>query len=144
MGCLETICNVRLADGKQVIAVGRGDVTLRLRTGSDDGKLVDLVLHDVLYCPSLSNNILSTNKLTAAKEKHTVTLSSSAPELILGGTAHVPLHPSAEGGSSLLWLIPERSPAAAAKAAATGEALSARQQRFMNLHRRLGHLNIQR
>ncbi|MGZ6285724.1 MAG: reverse transcriptase domain-containing protein, partial [Ktedonobacterales bacterium] len=136
---------VRLADGKQVIAVGRGSVTLRLRTGVQcDGEAVSLVLHDVLYCPSLSNNILSTNKLTAAKEKHTIALSSSAPTLLLGGTTHVSLHRSAEGGSSLLWLIPERSPAAAAKVAASEEALSARKQRFMSLHCRLGHLHIQR
>jgi hypothetical protein len=74
---------VHLADGKQISAAGRGSV--RLSVSTDDGGVTTLVLGDALFVPKMSNNILSTNRLTKSSDGHSVSLTADAPALLLGG-----------------------------------------------------------
>ena len=55
---------IRVANGKSVVATGKGDVTVFL-TAADNNDVVQVVLKDVLFVPTLANNIFSTNKFLA-------------------------------------------------------------------------------
>ena len=53
--------NVALGDGYVVQAEGKGEVKLLVRSKD---KVVKLTLHNVLYVPNLSKNLLSVNSIT--------------------------------------------------------------------------------
>ena len=70
---------MRVANGKTVVAEGRGTVELRVETHT--GSPCNIKLHNVLYTPSLANNIFSTNQFVSADATNSVFLNGEAPRL---------------------------------------------------------------
>ena len=70
---------MRVANGKTVVAEGRGTVELRVETHT--GSPCNIKLHNVLYTPSLANNIFSTNQFVGANSTSSVLLDGTSPRL---------------------------------------------------------------
>ena len=71
---LEDPIDIVLGDGRALVAVGKGEVVLDMVLPS--GELKPCTLHDVLYVPSLSYNLLSVAK--ASQRGKTVKFTQSA------------------------------------------------------------------
>ena len=59
---LESPLEVKLEDGRVLMAITRGTVSLRMKYGHE--KYSKCKLYDVLYVPSLSSNLVSISKAT--------------------------------------------------------------------------------
>ena len=68
---LEHPVEVKLGDGRELMATAQGVVRLRMKSGSDRSRKCSL--HDVLYVPELSYNLISV--LKAAERGNTVKIS---------------------------------------------------------------------
>ena len=151
---------VKVANGKTVVATGKGDVEVEVETGSS-GKKVRLTMSNVLFTPQLANNIFSTNKFVAASKNNAVFMADGKIELSVPGHT-VPLHKA----SNLIWLFITKAvstrtaPTVSGSPVSTGvtsssEPASVQQKQppiqdsskapsmsLQQLHERLGHLNF--
>ena len=81
---------VKVANGKSVVAEGRGTVELQVESDKP-GVPCKITLHNVLFTPGLANNIFSTNQFVAADPANGVVMSGVKAELRVQGVATIPL-----------------------------------------------------
>jgi hypothetical protein len=132
---------VRVADGKPVVATGVGDVILFVK--SVDGNLVELSLKDVLFVPSLANNIFSTNKYLASTPNAKIHLDPSSSTLTWGQGTTIQLHSDVK----LMWILPEAvkdrpTQSTTTKVKEKKPAKPTPSIALQKLHERLGHLSF--
>ena len=126
---------VKVADGKTIVATGKGqEVVLNVST-SVEGEVVQMTLHDTFFVPGLTNNIFSTNKFVGAGKDRNVTL-GEVKALHVDGSKVIPLHQE----HGLVWLMTARQ--SAKKAADDVQSKGLTSVEYQLFHERCGHLNL--